>query len=306
VWYSGLPEEDTLHLHVVPLHGACQVIMGRGHSPAWPQDEYVDYLIVRRNVANGSVSHFLTVLDAFQSTPTVESVRVVSEEPIVLEVQRANGVDTITIHIPNGPSRTTAHRPLGVDVRSAARNVRIGNLGDGTGPGYAMASILDVDYEHETVFVEQSEGWQQDFAPGRTVRVHNEMRSQLLTIAQADRNGERVRLTFGKTALMARLPVLAVRGNRLELGVKTPFTTGHVNEDTGELTDGPNDYYYGCWIGEGTSARKVGGISNTSPPRLYLHGNHEATALAHDYAGKVVNVWLYGVGDTIEAARIHP
>ncbi len=307
-WRSGLPEGDALCLHVVPLGGPAEVIMGRGRSPVWPKDEALDYLLVRRTATGGAASHFLTVLDAFQKTPVVQAVRAMKEDPIVLEVTRADGVDEITLRLPKGPSRTTAHRPIGIRVRSVRggpqRDVRIGTLPDGSGPGYARAAILGLDYDRHEIVVPGDAGRDGDFQPGRAVRIYNDMRSALFRIAAARREGERWRLTLDKTALVARFPIVGVDRGRLKLGVKTPFVTGHVDAKTGALTDGPNDWYYGCRLGEGDAARLIAGIANTSPAQLHLARPVDAAVLQRDYVGKVASVWRYGVGDAVEVARV--
>jgi oligo-alginate lyase len=319
-WPSGLPEGDTLRMHVVPVGGPAEVVMGRGRSPVWPENETLDYLFVRRRVENGAASRFLTVLDGYQDQPTVEGVRVLSEAPLVLEVTRADGVDDITIHLPDGPSRTTAHRPVGVRVVSrneegaGTRNVRVGDMGDGSANGYAHGTILEVDYEKHRVTIETQPGSEKDFVAGRAIRVFNGMRSGMLRIVAAEPRQGRVTLTLDKTALMAQLPITAVREGKVRLGVKTPFITGHLvsaSEDlpadvrgTAVLTDGPNDYYYGCWLGEGKAARLVQGIANASPPWLHFAEPAEDTVLTEDYGGKIVPLWLYGVGDSVEVARI--
>jgi len=308
-WRSGLPEGDTLHLHVVPVGGPAEAIMGRGRSPAWPKDQHLDYLIVRRLAENGSPSRFLTVLDPWQEAPVVQAVRVQSERPLALEVTRADGTDEIMIHLPEGPSRTSTHRPLGIRVRSRSgeiwvRDVRIGDLGDGVGPGYAQGAIVGLDYAARQVIIEVSGASPDDFAPGRAVRIYNDLRSALFGIVEAEIHGDRICLTLDKTALMARFPVEEVQGRRLRLGVKTPFVTGHVDEETGQLTDGPNDYYHGAWLGEGEAARLVAGISNTSPPWLHLAADAGEAPPAGDYVGNTVSLWHYGVGDRAEVARI--
>jgi len=320
-WESGLPEGDTLRLHIVPIGGAAEVIMGRGRSPVWPPDERLDYLLVRRHVEGGAASHFLTVLDAFQGSPAVQGVRVIAENPLQIEVARADGVDAITIHLPEGVSRSTAHRPVGVRVCSRStgtapseqdgaspgsqeRDVRIGALGEGSGPGYAHATILDLDYDARQIVIGAAPERATDFAPGRAVRIYNDMRSALFRVVDAKTEGDRFRVTLDKTALMARFPVSAADAGRLQLAVKSPFITGHVNKKTGALIDGPNDYYYGCWMGEREAARLVAGISNTKPAWLHLAGNAEKSVLAKEYAGKVVSLWHYGIGDSVEVARI--
>ena len=307
-WKSGLPEGDTLHMHVIPVGGAAEVIMGRGRSPVWPKDEKLDYLLVRRQVKDGAASHFLTVLDGFRKTPVVKKARLVSERPLVLEITREDGVDQIALHMPSGPSRTTKHRDLGVrvsmrDGRDIVRDVRVGDLGDGQGPGYAHGTILDVDYENNDIVIGAKPGNEQDFAPGSAVRIYNNMRSSLFRIASVQRRGDRCRITLDEPALVARLPVAAVSNGRLQLGLTTPFITGHVHKN-GELSDGANDYYHGFWLGEGAAARLIKGISNARPPQLHFVEKTDTERLEKDYVGNVVSIWHYGVGDKLEVARV--
>lgn len=307
-WASGLPEGDTVALHVVPVGGPAEVIMGKGRSPVWVEEK-LDYLLVRRQVERGAASHFVTVLDAYQETPTVTSVRLASESPVRLEVTRPDGTDEIIIHLPQGPSRTTGHRPVGLRVRTrrgteVTRDVAVGSPGDGTGPGYATGRIVGLDYQRQQIEVAGEGLAEEDFAPGRAIRILNDMRTAMFRIVAATAEAGRLRVTLDKTALMAQFPIEALEGGRLQLGVTSPFTTGHVNEETGELTDGPNDYYYGCWIGEGAAARQVAGISNTSPPWLHLAEHVGPGTLDRDYVGKVASVWHYGVGDRVEVARV--
>jgi hypothetical protein len=318
-WPSGLPEGDTLHLHVVPVGGPAEAIMGRGRSPVWPENERLDYLLVRRIAENGAPSHFVSVLDAFQGDPVIRDVRLLSERPIVVEITRPDGSDEISLHLPDGPSRTTAHRPIGIRVRSHdgqqwTRDVRVGEVGDSAGPGYANGSILDVNYERNEILVRSESVDPGDFAEGRAIRIFNDMRTAMFRITQAEQEGKGIRVKLDKTALMAQLPITGLRQGKLRLGVKTPFATGHVDASakelpdeirgTAALTNGPNDYYYGSVLGDGTQARRVAGISNTSPAWLHLAEPAEDAALQQDYVGKVVNLWLYGVGDSVEIARV--
>jgi len=186
-------------------------------------------------------------------------------------------VDEITIHIPGGPSRTTAHRPLGVRVvvregDQVHKDVQIGSLGSeespGGGlaegsdrprrsPGYAQGQIEALDYDAREIIIVGDGLAVEDFAPGRGIRIYNDMRTAMYTIEQAEVREGRLVVTLDKPALLSQFPVTKVENGRLELGVKGPFVTGHTNKETGELTDGPNDYYYGAWVGEGHTARLV-------------------------------------------------
>jgi hypothetical protein len=296
-WRSGLPEGDALALHVVPVDGPVEAIIGKGRSPVWVEDK-LDYVFVRQQVQGGAPTHFLTVLDSYQNTPTVTAVRLVSGDPITLEVTRPDGVDEITLPTPPGPSRTTQHRPLGVRVLmrtgdKVTRDVQIG----GVEPGYAQGRIASLDYATQEVVVEGDGLKADDFAPGRSIRIFSDLRSAMYRIVAVAPDGPRLRLTLDQTALLARLPVTAAKGGRLTVPFRTPFTTGHVDA-AGELTDGPNDFYYGAWLGEGDAARPVLGIANTDPPVIHL-----ANGSGNEYVGKVVSLWQYRVGDRVEVAR---
>ena len=297
-WPSGLPEGDVLALHVLPVDGPLQAIMGRGRTPVWVDDK-LDYLLLRREVSEGAPTRYLSVLDNYVGAPTVQSVRLVSTEPLMLAVTRADGEDEIEILLPPGPSRTTAPRPLGVRVTSrtgeqVTREVRIGAaLG---ADGYAQGRVVGLDYARQEIEVEGLR--EADVAVGRAVRIYNGRRSAMFRIDGVSRTGDRLRLTLDQTALLARLPIVSAEGSRLTLPFRTPFTTNHVDA-AGALTDGADDYYYGAWLGEGEAARQILGIANTEPPVLHL-----AEGSGDPYVGQVMALWQYGVTDLVEVARI--
>jgi len=303
-WESGLPEGDALALHVVPLDGASEVIMGKGRSPVWAEDAKLDFLFVRRQVADGGASRFLTVLAPYQREPVVRAVRVKSERPLVLEVQRSDGVDEIGLSAPPGPSRTTAHRPLGVRVRCGRRDVRIGHYAPNAGPGYLSTAIAAVAHDDRQIEVAYSPQAEAALTSGRWIRIFNARRSGMFRIEQASRIDDRLRLTLAHTPLVARFPVTGVDEGRLQLGVGSPWITGHVDNKTGKLTDGANDYYHGCWLGQGETAKQAEGISHTDPPRLYLADPTTDDDLKREYLDKVVSLWEYNVGDRVELALI--
>ncbi len=307
-WPSGLGEGDALAMHIVPVGGPAEVIMGRGRSPVWPEDEALDLLFVRRQPATGAPSHFVTVLDGYQKVPVVEAVRLVKADPITLRIDRADGADEVTLRVPPGPSRTTAHRPVGVRVRSLRgdrrRDVRIGMLGGGGAPGYVLGEITALDYEARWIDVSRTQGDVALVQPGRHVRIHHPMRSAMFRIEAVHSEPDRLRLTLDKTALMARFPVTAIEKGRLILGARSPFATGHIDKKTGALTDGPNDFFYGAWVGQGQAARQVAGIANTTPQVLHVVGEHAQAKLDSDYRDETVSVWVYGVGDHVEVCGV--
>ena len=306
-WKTGLPEGDTLRLHVLPVGAAAEVILGSGTSPARPEEWKLDYLLVRRNGRRGARSLFLSVLDAYQKTPVVKRVKLVSQDPLKLQVVRAGAVDEITLNIPKGPSCTHMHRPVGVRVvtrkgRRIVRDVRIGRLPGKSGPGYAFGMIRKLNYESDEIAIADAAGRESDFAPGRAVRIYNGEKSHMYRVKSSRRDGKLFRITLDATALMARGPVKNVRKNAVVFDARFVFA----NKNPGQRGYQPsaNDPFSGSWIGEGETARRVKKALQRGTTTVHLHGNDTAAALRRHYAGKVVSIWHYGIGDRVEAARI--
>ena len=130
------------------------------------------------------------------------------------------------------------------------------------------------------------------------------MRSDKFRVTRTARQVDRLRVTLDKTALVAVFPIVAVEGYRLKLGAQSPFITGHVDETSGNLTDGPNDWFYGCRLGEPRGQTRVVGVSSTSPPWLYVAEESCKPETLARLTGKTVSVWRYGIGDSVEVARI--
>jgi len=290
-WRSGLPEGDALRMHIVPLGGAAEVIMGRGRSPVW-RDDKLDYVLVRRSVPNGEVSHFLTVLDAYQKAPVVEGVRVIEERPLRIQITRADGVDEITFNVPDGPSRTTAHRPVGVRVRvdtngQPVRDVRIGKLNDDA-PGYHSTTIAAVDYERQAIAVPNDETAREALVEGRAIRIFNRDRSGLYRVVAARPEGDLLWVTLAHSALLARAPVRAVN-----LGVV--YFDAH-------FTFASYGGFAGARIGNSERTLTVGGADTNGTVRL--KSKVPAETLSERFAGKVVSLWEYGVRDTVEVPLV--
>ncbi|MEN6642090.1 MAG: heparinase II/III family protein [Armatimonadia bacterium] len=297
-WDYGLPEGDRLALHVIPVGGPAEIITGVGRSPARPADWGLDYLLVRRQARAQKPSLFLTVLDAYQKTPVVQSVRLVQESPLKLEITRADGVDEITFTLPAGPSRTTTHRPLSVAVQikqadKPARQVQFGNE-------YAQSTIAAVDYQKNEISLNTPAAQDATFAPGRYVRLYNPARSAMYRVVTARRDGNQLRLTLDSTPLLAQGPVCRTADDSLWLKTLLTFANGQ-SDDKGNLKPGRNDYFAGAWLGEGADARRLAGAIRDNPTRVFFEKPATQAALDTAYAGKLVNIWQYGVGDSAEA-----
>jgi hypothetical protein len=300
-WRSGLEEGDALAMHVVPLGGPAEVIMGKGRSPVWTDGNKLDYVFVRRQVENGGASRYVTVLDPYQGEPIIQSVRVISEQPLTLEITRDGGTDEVVIDVPDSPSRTTAYRPLGVAVRSAGRDVRIGSAGE----GYASASIASTNHDAQRIALPYDADCAAAMQPGRHVRIYNDLDSSMFRIVKAERVGDTLQLTFDQTALVGMFPVDEVLDDgRMALGATSPYIRPGESSDGVTLDDAPNSFYHGVWLGEGDDARLVEGITHTTPPYLRLHDAPAAGTLRDAYQGQVISLWRYAAGDKVEVAKI--
>ncbi len=309
-WDYGLPEGDRLDLHLLPVGGPMEVIMGNGRSPARPKDWALDYLIARRQAPLEDRTLFLTVLAPYVGEPVVQSVRLVSESPLAVEIARANGTDVVTLGTPPGPSRTTAHRPGGVRVQSYSgeeltRQVEVGNWAQAEGPGFAQTGVSAVDYDARAIAIPYTEGCEHDFSPGRTLRIYNEKRTGMFRILAARREGDLLHLDLDLTALLARGPVTAVEDGAVTVGSHFTLATGHA-DDGGQLVETDHLYFAGSRLGEGETQRTVKGAVrlSASATKVYFADPVPATELQRDYAGKTLSVWQYGTGDRVEVARV--
>jgi len=310
-WDYGLEEGDQLNLHLLPVGGPMEVIRCAGRSPARPDDWELDYLLARRNVPDGGPSHYVTVIDAYQRTPVVESARIVSEAPLVVEVTYEGGVDTIALATPPGPSRTTQFRPHGVRVVSrrdgrVTRDVQIGRSDPERGPGYVTEQIEDLDYERRTITIPYADGYEGMFEPGRAVRIYNDDRTAMFVIEQVQREDDMLRLTLDTTALLAQGPVAETHDGWLDVDAYLIFSTGHADDETGELASERNLYFAGATLGEGDEACRLRGCARLSDreTRVYVRDGLSADELERRFGDEVISIWQYGRGDRVELAVV--
>lgn len=307
-WDFGLPEGDRLNLHIIPTaQAALWAHVGTGRSPARPEDWGLDYLLLDRQAEPRQPTHFLTVLEAFQGAPTVQAVRLPSSNPLVLEVIRDGAVDEITLATPPGPSRTTAHRPLGLRLRTRQGkgwtcSIEVGEWGEGQGPGYGQAVIRQVSYEDNRLAVDASHPAEEDFAVGRYLRIFNWGRTAMFRILAVEPKQDLLWLTLDTTAFLGQGPAVAFRDSSVWLDAYLTFANNRVDERDQLVLEA--DYFAGSWLGEGPAARQIQGAVRDSRSRLILRDRVPAADLERDYGGKVVTLYQYGVGDSVEVARI--
>jgi len=311
-WKSGLPEEDGLNIHLIPVHGPMEVLAGQGRSPVREEEWALDYIIARRNNTDGSPSCFLSVLDGFQGKPVVNRVRLLKEDPIRLEITRNDGVDLIDLNIPVTPSRGTANRPLGIRVQSTLEHVqdtRIGKCTTDEASGYAVGTITAVDYHSKKIAVREL-GGDGDIEPGMAIRIYNMGRTALFQIVDVDRSLSEIWITLDASPLVARGPVESFGEGWLSLDAHLTYATSGKLTDEGELASGPNAFA-GAWLGEGESVHLLRGAVQTSTRsegggenRIFLHNPTSANDLEAAFGGSILSIWQYGVGDSVEVAKV--
>lgn len=306
-WDFGLPEGDKLHLHVIPVDGEAEVIMGSGRSPARPADWGLDYLLVRKPSRGDKATCFVSVLDAYQQTPVVQSVRLVASDPLTVEVQRTGGADTLVFAVPPTPSRTCDHRPLGLSFTSTAggqtrKQVQIGTLGPDQGPGYAAGRLVDLDYDRQEIVVEVPAADHPHFALDRYARIFNDRRSGMFRVLEARPEGQRLRLRLDTSAHLAEGPVVHTADGCLWVGAQLLFANGRYDAKGQPLVT--TDFFAGSWLGEGALARQVKGAVRDDKSQIYLDDPLSQDELQKLYSGKIVRLWQYGIGDRIEIAKI--
>jgi len=303
-WKTELPEGDTVRLHVVPVGGALEAIAGTGRSPAWPEEWRLDYVVLRRHAPRGERSLFLSLIESWQTRPVIRGIRLLSESPPQIHVEREDGWDEITLVVPDGPSRTTAPRPLGVRVRSDTggkliRDVRVGDCNDGD-PGYLHMTLAAVNYPGRQVALRAEPRLDPALAKVRTIRIFSDQRSALYRVLDARRDGDLVWVTLDRTALLGRVPVVAKEGDGvLRIGADLPFWFRRPDR-RGDHLPVTRDAYSGALLGEGEAASRIKGVAGR---RLFLMAIPE-DAIEKEYLGREMNIWQYAPGDRVEVPLV--
>ncbi len=283
--------------------------MCAGRSPARTPDWKLDYLLCRRMVEEGQRSLYLSVIDAFQGEPIVQQVRLISEEPLELEITYEGGVDRISLATPEGPSTTNEHREHGLRVLSTrggqtVRDVQIGHWAPEQGPGYVTQPIQELDYQGRRIAITPEADQEAEFVVGRGLRIYNADRSSMYTITDVAQEDGQLWLTLDTTALLSRGPVVAVEDGFVELGASCTLATGRLNAE-GRIGNAGPHYFAGARLGEGDVARLIEAVgTKTDGARIFLQDPVSADALNRDYGDTVVSMWDYGIGDTVELAVV--
>lgn len=298
-WNSGLDRGDALRLHVIPVDDNLTAVRGNGQAPNRPDNWKLPFLMVHRDISNGDSTRFLSVLDAFQGKPTVQSVRLISRSPMVLEVDLGNRKDTIHLNVPRKNGISPAPQSIGVRVVSirdgkTAGDVRIGQWSPQvpTDQAFSAGRITAVDYAQNRIAVTLNP----KVAPvGAPIRIYNESRSAMYQVAAADTADGRLWLTLDATALLARGKVSQVKEGVLYLDTNL------------SLADGTDTYnqFAGAWLGDEKTGLVVKGADRMKlASQVFLAQPPPDAQLEKRFLGKTVQIWQYHPGDLVEIARV--
>lgn len=198
--------------------------MGKGRSPV--RDE-VDYVLVRRQAEKGRISRFLSVLDPYQAAPQVSGVRLVSAEPLVIEVALEGEIHEVTLNPAESPVISSAHRDMGVRVvakrqGAVVRDIAIGAIAGAGSAGWANGVVTAIENGwtgSPAISVTLDDPAQaKAFAIGRWVRIHSERRSAMYRIMACESlGGNALRLILDKTLLLGEGDLVSAKEDLLLL-----------------------------------------------------------------------------------------
>lgn len=301
-WTSGLPEGDLLDLHLLPLDGSAEVIQARGRSPMW-RDRDLDYVLLRRRARGGSPSRFLTVLAPGRAGSVTPEIELLSENPLQLEVKHGDARDRIEFTFDRG-SRGDSLALVGVRVERTApggrvQDVRIGAGGSEPGDGFLRSQVTALDRDHNEIVCPVDGTGADAFLSGAAVRLYNEERSTLWRVAKASREGPRVRLQLDRTSLAASGPLKRVEDGVVFLGAALPLATSSIDSLGLRIRQ---DAYAGMVLEGGSHAARIGAA--TQPGVIVLREPVPAAQLRAWMPDGVARIYEYGVGDSLELARV--
>jgi hypothetical protein len=288
-WNSGLEEGDALRMHIIPVDGPMQIIAGGGRSPNRTPDWNLDYVIARRMVSDGAPSQFVTVLDGYQNNPVVQSVKLISSQPMVLEVTHAGGTDTITVDVPLQANRFDRPQATSVRVASPRGEVSMGER-------YTQSQIRALDYDADRIAVAYSAEAEKAFVPGADIRVYNDGRSAIYRVTAVERDRGSLWLTLNETAVYARAKVRDHGDGVIHLDSHLTYANG--------VTENGN-FFAGAWIGEDSAAIQLTGATKGENNNLLVLAKPVRGAiLRRRFPDDVITVWQYGIGDKVEVAHV--
>lgn len=301
-WSSGLPEGDFLDLYLLPLDGPAEVIQARGRSPMW-QNQDLDYVILRRRARGSSPSRYLTVLAPGQGRTPGPQVELLSENPLRLEVKHGDAEDRIEFTLDRGrPGASLALVGVRLERRAPGgrrQELRIGECGSGRGDGFIRSQVVAVDRNLNEIACRCDGAGADAFVSGAVVRLYNEQRSSLWRVGKVSREGSQVRLQVDRTSLAASGPVSRLEDGVVYLDAGLPLATSSIDSQGLRIRQ---DAYVGMVLEGGNNAVRIEAATQSGV--VVLAEPVTVTRLRACTPDGVARIYEYGVGDSLELARV--
>ena len=282
-WNSGLPGGESFRIHIVPVSGKLEAIMGSGRTPVWPKGKKIDYLFLRRRTKFREPTRFVTVLEPFRARSFVREIKVLSTSPLVLEVIHRDGSDKFTV----SPGKNTAVSVSRTAVRkTSTQTVRIGQK-------MHCSFVKKFDGEKRMIVLKTFKDAAKILIPGRKIRVFNNLRSNIFTVRKAVGAPEGYCVTLEEYPLLARAVCSRISGGKLQLEADLVFARYMGGGRRGT-------HYVGAWFtAEGKAQQQVLAATDSG-----LVTAVKPLKNPDSYVNKEVSIWQFGAGDHVEIAAI--
>ena len=284
VWESGLPTQEAFKVHIIPVSGKLEAIMGSGRTPVWPAGKKIDYLFLRRQTQFREPTRFATILEPYRATPFIKEIKVISRMPLTIEVIHKDGSDRFTISPVKNPA---------VSLRRTA--VRNGESSVITiGEKMCRTKVEKFDGEKRQITVRNIDGISGSLTKGRKIRIFNSARSSIFTVEKVEKVSDKYVLTLEEYPLLARAFCSGTaQDGKLQLDADLVFA----RYMGGGYRGTP---YVGAWFtAEGEEPQQLAAATETG---LITPVNKLRDP--GSYINKEISIWQIGAGDTVEIAVI--
>ena len=283
-WESGLPGAEAFRIHIVPVSGTLEAIMGSGRTPVWPKGKKIDYLFLRRKTKFREPTRFLTILEPFKAQSFIRDIKVIKRSPLIVEVIHKDGSDRFTVSPVKSPSVSICRTAKRGD---SSRSVSVGEK-------VFRTTVKKFDGEKRTLVIGDFKNSSAVLLPGRKIRIFNRMRSNMFTIEKVEKTSGGNLITIAEYPLLARAVCSQVNADgQLQLDADLVFARYMGGGSRGT-------HYVGAWFDAvGTAPQQLAAatenglvtpVKKLSKPELYVN--------------KEVSIWQAGVGDQLEIAII--
>ena len=283
-WESGLPEGEAFRIHIVPVSGELEAIMGSGRTPVWPKGKKIDFLFLRRQVNFREPTRFVTVLEPYKAVPFIQKIEMTANNPLTLEITHRDGKDRFII------SPVTQKIP---SIRK--ESVRQGkNITVSVGEKLCRTTVEKFDGEKRQIRVKNFADADKVLLPGRKIRIFNFMKSNMFTIEKVETLNGSLLITLEEYPLLARAVCSRVTDKgELQLDAELVFA-----RYMGAGIRGT--HYVGAWFtADGETAQQVAAATETGKISA-VNGLKNPAA----YVNKTVSIWQIGAGDSVEIPLI--